>query len=77
MLEVSSFAWYNIWTFAQFESRNGAQGWSAWHTHTWKSCLRERILDTQGETERLNGPKSVVGPFDEIRRVGKVSRVES
>ncbi len=47
------------------------------HTHSWKSYAWERIFDTQGETERFNGPKSVVGPFDEIRRVGKARRVES
>ena len=47
------------------------------HTHSWNVMLWERIFDTQGETERLNGPKSVVGPFDEIRRVGKARRVES
>ncbi len=48
-------------------------------THTLLRVVMfwERIFDTQGETERLNGPKSVVGPFDEIRRVGKASRVES
>jgi hypothetical protein len=47
-------------------------------THTFESRdSRERILNTHGEIERLNGPKSVVGPFDEIRRVGKASRVES
>ena len=28
-------------------------------------------------TKRFNGPKSVVGPFDKIRRAGKARRVES
>ena len=37
----------------------------------------ERIFDNQGETERFNGPKSVVGPYDKIRRAGKARRVES
>ena len=37
----------------------------------------ERIFDNQGETERFNGPKSVVGLFDEIRRASKARRVES
>ncbi len=47
-------------------------------THTFESrASREQILNTQEETERLNGPKSVVGPFVEIRRVSKASRVES
>ena len=47
-------------------------------THTLESrASRERILNTQGETERLNSPKSVVGPFDEIRRTGKASGIES
>jgi len=39
--------------------------------------LWERIFDNQEETERFNGPKSVVGPFDKIRRAGKARRVES
>jgi len=34
-------------------------------------------LDDRRETERFNGPKSVVGPFDKIRRAGKARRVES
>ena len=34
-------------------------------------------LDNQEETKRFNGPKSVVGPFDKIRRAGKARRVES
>jgi hypothetical protein len=46
------------------------------HTHL-KAELREWILYSQGETERLNCPKSVVSPFDEIRRVGKASGIES
>jgi hypothetical protein len=47
-------------------------------THTLlKAVLRERILHSQGKTERSNGPKSVVGPFDEIRRIGKASGIES
>ncbi len=46
--------------------------------YTFESrASRERILNTQGETERLKGPKSIVGPFDEIRRVSKASRVKS
>jgi hypothetical protein len=48
------------------------------HTHTLENrALESESWNTQGETERLNGPKSVVGPFDEIRRVGKASRVKS
>ncbi len=47
-------------------------------THTLESRYAwERIFDTQGETEGFNGPKSAVGPFDEIRRAGKARRVES
>jgi hypothetical protein len=46
-------------------------------THTFESRAWERILHSQGETKRLNGPKSVVGPFDEVRRVGKASGIES
>lgn len=34
-------------------------------------------LDNLEETKRFNGPKSVVGPFDKIRRAGKARRVES
>jgi len=47
------------------------------HTPLKAELLRERILHSQGETERLNGPKSVVSPFDKIRRVGKASGIES
>jgi len=47
-------------------------------THTFESrASREQILYSQRETERLNGPKSVVSPFDEIRCVSKASRAES
>jgi len=47
-------------------------------THTLEShYVLERIFDDQEETERFNGPKSVVGPFDKIRRAGKARRVES
>ncbi len=47
-------------------------------THTFESrASRERILYSQGETERLNSPKSVVSLFDEIRRVGKASGIKS
>jgi len=47
-------------------------------THTLESRYALRAnLDNQEETERLNGPKSVVGPFDKIRRAGKARRVES
>ncbi len=61
---------------AQFESRDSAQECGI-DTHTLESRTRERILYWQGETERLNGPKSVVGPFDKIRRFGKASGIES
>jgi hypothetical protein len=47
------------------------------HTLLRVVTLLERIFDNQGETERFNGPKSVVGPFDKIRRAGKARRVES
>ncbi len=47
-------------------------------THTLESRYALRANhDNQEETERFNGPKSVVGPFDEIRRAGKARRVES
>ena len=76
-VEESSFYMIKHLNLARFESRAGTQEWSAWHTHTFDSRVsREQILNTQGETESLNGPKSVVGPFDEIRRVGKASGVE-
>ncbi|MFN9937850.1 MAG: hypothetical protein ACK56I_00090, partial [bacterium] len=44
-------------------------------THTLESRYVLRAnLDNQKETERFNGPKSVVGPFDKIRRAGKARR---
>jgi len=47
-------------------------------THTLESRYVLRAnLDNQEETKRLNGPKSVVGPFDKIRRASKARRVES
>ena len=47
-------------------------------THTLESRYALRAnLDNQKETKRFNGPKSVVGPFDKIRRAGKARRVES
>jgi hypothetical protein len=46
------------------------------HTHL-KVVLERANLEYSGETERLNGPKSVVSPFDDIRCIGKASRVES
>jgi len=47
-------------------------------THTLESRYALRAnLDNQEETERFNGPRSVVGPFDKIRRAGKARRVES
>ena len=47
-------------------------------THTLESRYALRAnLDNQEETKRFNGPKSVVGPFDKIRRAGKARRVES
>ena len=53
------------------------KGWVL-DTHTLESRYAwERIFDTRRETERFNGPKSVVGPFDKIRRAGKARRVES
>ncbi len=61
---------------ALFESRGGAQERSV-DTHTFESHTRERILYSQGETKRLNSHKSVVSPFDEIKRVGKASGIES
>ena len=54
----------------RFKSSDGAQECGI-DTHTFESQRRERILYSLGETERLNGPKSVVGPFDENRRVSK------
>jgi hypothetical protein len=61
---------------ARFESCGGAQECSV-DTHTFESRIREQILYSQGETKRLNSPKSVVSLFDEIRRVGKASGIES
>ena len=61
---------------ARFESRGGTQECSV-DTHTFESRTRERILYSPGESKRLNGPKSIVGPFDEIRHVGKASGIES
>jgi hypothetical protein len=46
-------------------------------THTLESRARERILYSQGETERLKSAKSIVDPLDEIRCVGKASGIES
>ncbi len=47
-------------------------------THTLESRYALRAnLDNQEGTKRFNGPKSVVGPFDKIRRAGKARRVES
>ncbi len=47
-------------------------------THTLESRYALRAnLNKQEETKRFNGPKSVVGPFDKIRRAGKAHRVES
>ncbi len=47
-------------------------------THTLESryALRANLNNQEG-TERFNGPKSVVGPFDKIRRAGKARRVET
>jgi hypothetical protein len=61
---------------AQFKSRNGAQECGI-DTHTLESRAREQILYSQGETERLNGPKSVVGQLDEIRCIGKADGIKS
>ena len=47
-------------------------------THTLESRYVLRAnLDNRKETERFNGPRSVVGPSDKIRRAGKARRVES
>jgi hypothetical protein len=61
---------------APFESRGGTQECSV-DTHTFESCTREQILYSQEKTKRLNSPKSVVSPFDEIRCVSKASGMES
>ncbi len=60
----------------QFESRDGAQECSV-DTHTLESRSREWILYSQGETERLNSPKSIVCPFDENRHMGKADGTKS
>jgi len=54
----------------RFESSDGTQECGI-DTHTFESQRREQILYSLGETERFNGPKSVVGPFNENRRVSK------
>jgi len=54
----------------RFESSDGTQECGI-DTHTFESQRQERILYSLGETERLNSPKSIVGPFDENRRVSK------
>jgi hypothetical protein len=52
-----------------FESCDGTQECGIdTQTHTFESQAREWILYSQVETERLNGSKSVVSPFDKIRR---------
>jgi hypothetical protein len=61
---------------ARFGSRDGAQDCGI-DTRIFESQAQERILYSQGETKRLNGSKSVVGLFDEIRCVGKASGIES
>ncbi len=37
----------------------------------------ERIFCFLGETKRLNDPMSAVGPFDEIKCVGKADGIKS
>jgi hypothetical protein len=61
---------------AMFESLDGAQECGI-DTHTIESQAQERILYSQGETERLNSPKSVIDRFDEIRCIGKASGIKS
>ncbi len=61
---------------AHFRSRDSVQECGI-DTHTFESRAREQILHSQGETKRLNGPKSIASPFDEIRRIGKASGIES
>ncbi len=61
---------------AQFKSGSSTQECIV-DTHTFKVTLQEGTLYSQGETKRLNGPKSVVGPFDKIRLISKASGIES
>jgi hypothetical protein len=63
---------------AQFEYCGGTQECGI-DTHSFESHTQERILYSQEETKRLNSPKSVVSPFNEIKIkcVGKASGIES
>jgi hypothetical protein len=61
---------------AQFKSRDCTQECGI-DTHTLESWAWEQIFYSQGKIERLNGPKSVVGTFDEIRHAGKADGIES
>ncbi len=77
-LEVSSFLHDKTFKLKHSSNLTTVLKSEVLDTHTFESrALRERILNTQVETERLNSPKSVVGLFDEIRCFGKASRVES
>jgi hypothetical protein len=67
---ISSIYMIKHLNLARFESHDSTQECGI-DTHTFESQKREQILYSPGETERLNGPKSVVGPFDENRCVSK------
>ena len=47
------------------------------HTLLKVVMLESESLILRGKLKGFNGPKSVVGPFDRIRRAGKARRVES
>jgi len=73
---ISSIYMIKHLNLARFESHDSTQECGI-DTNTFESQSRERIFNSLGETEKLNSPKSVVGPFDENRCVSKAGGIES